>query len=342
MYILSAFDFKKIIQKKGIEQVINNLFDRLSKDFIRWEDFSKVARIADYQENGVIEQMPISDGKHYACKTITCYPDNPKQNKLSVIGFGYLADCQTGYPLLYMDMTLLTAFRTACTSTLFLDSVIKDKSIDLGIIGLGAQSAFHLHAINARFKIRRLLCYDIDKKAQQDFVNIATDLGLPVQAVDCIETLCRESQVIVTLTAFKAKQDLINPAWLNSPKVIVAVGGDAPGKTELSQTLLERSTMVAEYLPQTAIEGELQQVMPDKKNAHDIVELWKVISKKNEIDSTKHACLVFDSVGFALEDFSALKMVYDWLKADQTQQSLSMLPVLKQPKKLFAWMVDEN
>ena len=46
---------------------------------------------------------------------------------------------------------------------------------------------------------------------------------------------------------------------------INAIGGDCPGKTELSPLILQRSDVFVEYAPQTRIEGEIQQMGPGER-----------------------------------------------------------------------------
>src|SRR5690606_5578896 len=84
---------------------------------------------------------------------------------------------------------------------------------------------------------------------------------------------------------------------------INAVGGDCPGKTELHRDILLRSSVFVEFPPQTRIEGEIQQLPED----HPVTELWQVISGDVPGRVSDAQNTLFDSVGFAIEDFSALR-----------------------------------
>jgi arginase len=110
---------------------------------------------------------------------------------------------------------------------------------------------------------------------------------------------------------------------------INAVGGDCPGKTELHRGVLEKARVVVEFAPQSRIEGEVQQMPPD----FAVTELWEVLAGKATGRRDAHEVTVFDSVGFALEDFSALRYLDDHIGAHQAQQ-IDLVPALDNPKDL--------
>ena len=92
---------------------------------------------------------------------------------------------------------------------------------------------------------------------------------------------------------------------------INAIGGDCPGKTELQKNILLRSDIFVEYPPQTRVEGEIQQLEED----HAVTELWTVIAGANKGRVSENQITLFDSVGFATEDFSALRYIHDQLES---------------------------
>lgn len=91
---------------------------------------------------------------------------------------------------------------------------------------------------------------------------------------------------------------------------INAIGGDCPGKTELHRDILLRAETFVEYPPQTRIEGEIQQMDPD----YPVTELWKVINGQVRGRLDDRQITLFDSVGFAIEDFSALRYIRDRIR----------------------------
>ena len=115
-----------------------------------------------------------------------------------------------------------------------------------------------------------------------------------------------------------------------------AVGGDCPGKTELHVDVLRSARIFVEYEAQTRVEGELQQLPA----AHPVTELWQVLS--GQAAGRQHASdvTVFDSVGFALEDFAALRYVYQRAQERGVGQEVMLVPTDGNPKDLFAHTLD--
>jgi ornithine cyclodeaminase len=90
--------------------------------------------------------------------------------------------------------------------------------------------------------------------------------------------------------------------------------------------------VAVEYEPQTLIEGYLQQMPKD----FPVVELWRIFTGAEPGRSSAKEVTVFDSVGFALEDFSALRCLYDMAKARKAGKPLGLIPVLADPKDLYS------
>ncbi|OYU42469.1 MAG: hypothetical protein CFE44_23825 [Burkholderiales bacterium PBB4] len=110
-----------------------------------------------------------------------------------------------------------------------------------------------------------------------------------------------------------------------------AVGGDCPGKTELQADILNRAKLFLEYEPQTRVEGELQQMPAD----HPTYALWKVLSGHLVGRDNAEQVTLFDSVGFALEDLSALRYVYALSQKLSIGSTVDLVPALQDPKDLF-------
>jgi ornithine cyclodeaminase len=110
-----------------------------------------------------------------------------------------------------------------------------------------------------------------------------------------------------------------------------AVGGDCPGKTELHRDILLRSAIFTEFTPQTRIEGEIQQLPED----HEVTELWEVISGLKPGRASDRQITLFDSVGFAIEDFSTLRVMQRLANETGLGREIDLLPDAGDPKDLF-------
>jgi ornithine cyclodeaminase len=116
---------------------------------------------------------------------------------------------------------------------------------------------------------------------------------------------------------------------------INAVGGDCPGKTELHIDILDRSEIFVEYPPQTRREGEIQRLPPD----HKVTELWQVMAGLAPGRTSAPQITLFDSVGFAIEDFSALRYVRGLVDRLGGHQELDLLADPDEPRDLFGMLL---
>ncbi len=139
------------------------------------------------------------------------------------------------------------------------------------------------------------------------------------------------AEIVTTCTADKQYATILTDNMIGAGIHINAIGGDCPGKTELHRDILLRSDIFVEYPPQTRIEGEIQQLATD----HPVTELWQVIAGKSPGRVSNSQITLFDSVGFATEDFSALRYIRDRLEETGHFVELDMIADPDDPRDLF-------
>jgi ornithine cyclodeaminase len=110
------------------------------------------------------------------------------------------------------------------------------------------------------------------------------------------------------------------------------IGGDCPGKTEVGACVLDQARVVVEYAPQSRIEGDIQQMPAD----FPVTELFEVLTGKATGRASDEEITVFDSVGFALEDFSALCVVHKLAMEHGIGTTLNLIPEMADVKDLFS------
>lgn len=329
---LSVDDAVAIVQRMGLATCLRGLHDALREDFCRWPVFDTSARVASHSPGGVIELMPISDGTHYSFKYVNGHPGNTRHALPTVMAFGLLAEVSTGLPLLLSELTLTTALRTAATSVLAAKVLARPGSHVMALIGNGAQSEFQALAFQHLMGIDTLRLFDVDPDATAKLRHNLHDRGLRMVPCHSAAEAAQGADIITTLTADKTRATIVTADMLRPGMHLNAVGGDCPGKTELAAAVLQASRVFVEYEPQTRVEGDLQQ-MP-----HDfaVTELWRVLS--GQVPGRQHddEITVFDSVGFALEDFSALRFMRDAAERMGLLHTLSLVPAPADPKNLFS------
>jgi len=328
---VSVDHMMRLVLAIGIEQFLIDLAEYIEADYRRWESFDKTPRVAAHSVEGVIELMPASDGQLYAFKYVNGHPRNTRTGRQTVTAFGLLADVGTGYPTLLSEMTILTALRTASTSALAAKYLAPKGADCMAIIGNGAQSEFQAMAFKAMLGVTRLRLYDIDPVATEKCMRNLAGFGFEIERCQSTEAAVQGATIITTATADKQNATILTDNMVGAGLHINAIGGDCPGKTELHRDILNRSEIFVEYAPQTRIEGEIQQLAPD----HPVTEFWQVISGAAPGRKTAGQITLFDSVGFAIEDFSALRYVRDQLRRHKLYQELDLLADPDDPRDLF-------
>ncbi|PKM09862.1 MAG: ornithine cyclodeaminase [Gammaproteobacteria bacterium HGW-Gammaproteobacteria-3] len=331
MKTLTVADIQKLIQIIGLQNFFKHVITALEEDFSHWNEFILSPRHATLYPQGVIELMPIAGQQLYAFKYVNGHPGNPLQDKLTVVAIGLLSHAGSGYPLMISEMTLLTALRTAATGVLAAKYLARAEAKSLAIIGTGAQAEFQVLAFAGFFKLEEVRFFDIDPEAMDKFSrNMSGQAFTIIPCSSIIETVLN-ADIVITATAAKKRQSLFEFEDISPGTHIHAMGGDCPGKTELSAQFLNHAKLVVEYKPQSLVEGEVQQCGADLIYA----ELWELASKTKPGRQNNDEITFFDSVGFALEDYSILRVVYELAKDYQLGTELPLIPELTDPKNLF-------
>ncbi|MFD2675833.1 ornithine cyclodeaminase [Camelimonas lactis] len=331
---VSVDNMMRLIHAIGVDAFLAGLGAYLEEDFRRWEVFDKTPRLASHSRNGVIELMPTSDGTLYGFKYVNGHPRNAAQGLQTVAAFGLLADVGSGYPMLLTEMTMLTALRTAATSAMAARYLARPDARVMAIIGNGAQAEFQAIAFQALLGVDRLRLYDIDRTASIKCARNLDERGLDIMICDSTQQCVTGADIITTVTASKQRAVILSDNMVGAGAHINGVGGDCPGKTELQRELLLRADIFVEHLPQTRIEGEIQQLPAD----YPATELWRVLAGAAPGRTSAGQITLFDSVGFAIEDFSALRYVRDQL-TPAFYEELDLLADPDDPRDLFGMLM---
>ncbi len=328
---VSVDDMMRIVNAAGVAPTIAAIADRIEADFLRWESFDKVARIPSHSEEGVIELMPTSDGEFYGFKYVNGHPANMARGFQTVTAFGVLARVDNGYPVMLSEMTVLTALRTAATSVMAARHLAPKGARGMAMIGNGAQCEFQALGFHHCLGVEEVRLWDIDPAATRKAARNLADSGLRVTACASAEEAIAGAQIITTCTADKRQATILTDNMVGAGVHLNAIGGDCPGKTELHRDILMRSDIFVEYPPQTRVEGEIQQLPPD----HPVTELWRVIAGQAPGRQSDGQITLFDSVGFATEDFSALRHIHGEALRTGHYVDLDMLADPDDPRDLF-------
>jgi ornithine cyclodeaminase len=342
---IGVSDILRIVARMGSGAFIERLANEIEQDYRRWSEFEKSARLASHSSVGVIELMPTSDGRLYSFKYVNGHPKNTAAGLLTVTAFGVLADVQTGYPLLLSELTVTTALRTAAMSALAARNLARPDSRVMALIGNGAQSEFQAIGFHRMLGIRDLRLYDTDPKAtaklERNLRAMAELDDLRIVRATSSADACRGADIVTTITADKCNAVILTPPMIAAGMHLNAVGGDCPGKTELHPDvlLMPNLKVFVEYEPQSRVEGEIQHMHADFP-----VTEFADLARGRAVGRTDAAEItLFDSVGFALEDYTALRFLHSLVREEpDAARQIDLVPELDNPKDLYGGTVGKG
>lgn len=332
----------RLVAGLGVIACLRGMTQAIEADFLRWPAFELRARTATHSADGVIELMPVSDSEGYGFKYVNGHPANTRRGLPTVMAFGALADVATGAPVFLSELTLTTAIRTAATSVMAARRLARPDARSMALIGNGSQSEFQALAFVGLLDVRELRLFDVDPSAtaklMRNLAPFAADLGLDIRVCASTREAVRGADIVTTVTADKAMATILQGDMIEPGMHVNAVGGDCPGKTELSPDVLRGASVFVEYETQTRHEGDIQQ-MPA---GFAVTELWRVLTGEAPGRRSAQEVTVFDSVGFALEDYAAMRFMREAARQAGVLQAISLVPALTDPRDLFHVLVRAN
>tara|TARA_R100000808_G_scaffold1950_1_gene8240 strand:+ start:39563 stop:40504 length:942 start_codon:yes stop_codon:yes gene_type:complete len=258
--------------------------------------------------DGDFRAMPAVLGGYSAIKWIGVFPANHKRGLPTTIGTLILNDRFTGQPLMSMDCTTLTAYRTAATSAIAAKYCAPDAR-EFAFIGCGLQAKYHIEAYESIFGHMNMTVeiHDRNRDAMKKLhkwigrENIAQAWGYN----DNVKDTVKYADVITTLTP--STEGYLNILDLKSNCHVNAVGADAVGKRELMTNVIDGSAnIICDDPTQASHSGELQY----NEWPHLDVNSMKHLIKNHKTMQLDKGVSVFDSTGVAIEDIAIAELIY--------------------------------
>ena len=344
--LLSSDDIADLVRAVGTDRLMDHVIDGISRACRGYDASHYEVPIRDGfsyngESTGLVEWMPLLHAdRQVALKLVAYHPDNPDRLSLpTVLSTAILFDTASGHADCIVDATFLTSIRTGAASAIASRVLASPESRTLGLVGAGAQAVTQLHALSRVFDLERVLIADVDAAAAESFVDRVKVLGLSEKIEPRpVADIVREADIICTATSIDVGKGPVLPDGEFKPGVhINAVGSDFPGKTELPLALLERSLVCPDFREQAVREGECQQLDSDDIGP-DLVELVK---RESEFSGQQSRSSVFDSTGWALEDYVTVRILTDLAEKHDCGRRIQFETVSADPKSPYGFLDDE-
>lgn len=197
-------------------------------------------------------------GRFMASKLVTSFPGNPGRSTLpSVQGVVVLFDGTDGRPLVALDGTALTAWRTAADSALGVRLLAPPAPATLLVVGAGQMSRWLVRAHRSvRPSLGRVLIWNRDRSRAEA---VAADLraeGTPAEAVTDLRAATRDADLISTCTG--SLVPLVQGADLKPGAHLDLVGSYRNDMREADDEAMRRARVYVDLRASGRDVGELQ------------------------------------------------------------------------------------
>ncbi len=243
--------------------------------------------------------MPAAYGTVMGAKMVTFYPGNAELEKHTHMAMIQLFRSDTGEPLVTMDGRLITEMRTAAVSAVAIDHLAPAEAKVLAILGSGVQARSHIRALAG---IRRFTEIRVWSRSPDHAQQFASEIGAKVKAT--AEQAVVGADVALALTS--SPQPILKGEWLSPQAMVCAIGAATPDRRELDEEAMRGAVVVESREAAMKEAGDI--VLARAPVRAEIGELLN-----GAVLDRGDRAVVFKSVGIAVEDIAAAKLVYDKL-----------------------------
>jgi ornithine cyclodeaminase/alanine dehydrogenase-like protein (mu-crystallin family) len=240
--------------------------------------------------------MPAVYGSVMGAKMVTFYPRNAEQQKHTHMAMIQLFRADTGESLATMDGRLITEMRTAAVSAVAIDHLAHPAAKVLAILGSGVQARSHIRALAGVRTFTEIKAWSRTPDHAQRF---ADEIGARVTTA---EEAVSGADVVLTLTS--SPVPIVQARWLKKDALVCAIGAATPDRRELDAETMRGAVVVESREAAMREAGDIVLA-----NATVTAEIGELLSGA-PIDRGDRP-VVFKSVGLAVEDVAAAKLVLD-------------------------------
>jgi thiomorpholine-carboxylate dehydrogenase len=257
---------------------------------------------AEDHSNGWFAVMPVIAGDVMGVKTVTFFPGNDALSIPTHMAVIELMRRETGEPLSLMDGRLITEMRTAAVSAVAFAALaplhFRTAPTTFGILGAGVQAHAHIQAL--RHVWPELTDVRIASRNPANAAKLATATGSRAVSVE------EASSAEVVLTATSSPTPVLFGRWLSPRTLVLAVGATGSALRELDDEAMTSSYVVAES--RSSVERESGDLLLSGATVQ--AEIGEILAYPGSVAVPRNRRIVFKSVGMAIEDLTAARLVW--------------------------------
>ena len=254
------------------------------------------------EHGGIWGLMPAICGDVMGIKLVTVYEENASRGLPTHQATIELFRAATGEPLATMDGRLITEMRTAAVTAVATRLLAKPDARVLAILGSGVQARAHAQALRM---VRPFDEIRLWSRTPEHAARCAEEIGAKAMSA---EEAVRGADVVVTVTY--ATEPVLRGAWLSSGALVNAVGAVGKRRRELDNDAMDAAVVVDS---RAAAAQEAGEIVHSGASIH--AELGELLAGAQPLPPSGGR-VVFKSLGLAVEDVAAAKLVWDRYRAE--------------------------
>lgn len=247
-------------------------------------------------EGGVLLSMPATANDIGIHKLVNVQPANTKRNLPTINGTVTVCDAVTGKIICLLDGPEVTGRRTAAVTLLAIRTFLKQAPKEILLFGTGAQSRYHLQAINALYPETKVWVRGLDQQMAAEFCERNRDVHGNLEGIG---NSVPDVDVVITVTT---STEPVYDELAKHGRLIIGVGAFKPEMAEIGKATLDTSVIYADEPEGARHEaGDLLRAGVDWSKVRSLAS-----ALKDGVDTSRPA--VFKSVGTGAWDLAASRV----------------------------------
>ena len=248
-------------------------------------------------------------------KLVTFFVTNTARHIPTHFATILLLDPETGKLQAILDGRYLTEARTAAVSAVSARWLARADSKRLAIIGSGVQAHSHVEALRHVFQLDKITAWSPTRSKLEEFCQASGAV-----AAASAEEAVHDADMVALVSA--AREPVVMDEWIRPGTHIMAVGACRPNHRELDGKLVARARVIVDSRAGAMREaGDI--LIPLAEGLFDASHIEAELGER-PVRQSSTEITVFKSLGMAVEDVVAAKLVYDRARSTRTGTELDL------------------
>jgi ornithine cyclodeaminase/alanine dehydrogenase-like protein (mu-crystallin family) len=267
-------------------------------------------------EHAFFGVMPavLSDPPAVGTKLVTVFGSNTARGLPTHLATIVLLDPETGALIAVMDGRYITEQRTAAVSAVSSQHLARAGAARLAILGSGVQARSHLEALSSVHTLSDVRVWSRQAANRERFAaDVRGAFGaFAVTACASAREAVADADLIVLATA--SPEPVLQADWVAPGTHVMAVGACRPTQREMDPALVAHARLFVDSRAAALVEaGDIVMAIAEKRftAAHIEGEVGELVRGLVDGRRTVDEITIFKSLGMAVEDVAAARLVYD-------------------------------